>query len=562
VKHSIALAIKSLIPHLSYSYWIKHREQRASGPGKIAQGIASFQYTPKVSVLMPVYNTAHDLLDLAIRSVQMQHYENWELCICDDGSTDRSVRTRLASWQQKDHRIKVTSSTKNEGISVASNRALELASGEFVGFLDHDDELSADALYEVVKLLQEHPDSDMIYSDEDKLDPHGRRVTPHFKPDWSPEFMLSFMYTCHFSVYRRSLLEEIGGFRLGFEGGQDYDLVLRIIEKTDRIFHIPRILYHWRMAPGSVASSGESKPYAYDSTKKALTEHLRRRQIPGEIVHGQSRGWYRVRFRLEGTDKVSIVILNVGGPDALIVCVRAIKEKISYDNYELVIVGDRDLSAHTKNYLASQSCRLIASDKASSVSHLLNTGAARALGQYLLFVHADTEVIAADWVSSMLGFCRMEEIGVVGAKLLYRTGRIQHIGIVLGLKGVTGYPLRGRHGHTQGYLDVSQFIRNCSAVSGACMMVRKNVFEQVGGFAEDLTETCNDIDFCLRVREAGYRIVWTPEAELYHDGPMASDQLEGMQAENFKRRWAKILENDPYYNPNLTIEYEDLGYRV
>ncbi len=555
VKHSIAQAIH---PHLSYSHWIKHSEPRLKTPQTAAR-IAQFKYTPRISIVMPVYDTPLDFLDLAIRSVQIQNYKNWELCICDDASPNRKVRSHLESWQKQDPRIKITYSTENEGISGASNRALELASGEFIGLLDHDDELSPDALYEVVNILQERPDADMIYSDEDKLDSEGHRVHPTFKPDWSPEFMLSVMYTCHLGVYRRRLLQEIGGFRIGFEGSQDYDLVLRVSEKTNRICHIPRVLYHWRMAPGSAAGSANAKPYAREAAKRALTEHLNHLRIPGESVEGMWPGHYRVRFSLQGTEKVSIIILNLGKTEALRNCVNSIIGKTSYRNYEVIIIGDPHFDSETRNYLASRSCKIIAIDESSNLSHRINLSAVHAQGEYLLLLHGDTEVISADWITGMLGFCRQHEIGAVGAKLLSRTGRIQHIGVVLGLRGVAGYPLRGHY--QQNCANLSQFIRNCSAVSAASMMVRKEVFERLGGFDEQLS-TYNDVDFCLRIREAGYRIVWTPEAELYHDEPITSNSVNGKETEYFKRHWAKILEYDPYYNPNLTLRYEDLGYRV
>ena len=562
VKHPIAQAIKSLTPHLSYSYWIKHSEQRQSDPARIAQAIAALRNTPKISIVMPVYDTPLDFLDLAIRSVQKQHYENWELCIWDDASPNPKIRARLESWEKQDPRIKIGYSTKNEGISRASNHALGLACGEFIGLLDHDDELSSDALYEVVSLLQQQPDADMIYSDEDKLDPKGRRVRPHFKPDWSPEHMLSMMYTCHFGVFRRRLLEEIGGFRVGFEGAQDYDLVLRLSEKTDKIYHIPKILYHWRMAPDSVAASGAAKPYAYEAAKRGLTEHLIRQQIPGEIVDGEWRGYYRVLFNLDGADKVSIVIPYFGRPEVLRACVRTIEYKTSYRNYEVIVIDDRRLDADTRKFLESRSCPIISVEGSSNLSRLINLGAAQAEGAYLLLLHGDTEVISAEWITAMLGFCREQEVGAVGARLLYRTGRIQHIGAVLGLKGAVGYPLRGRRAHPQDYLDPSRFIRNCSAVSGACMMVRKQLFEELAGFDEKFPGAYNDIDFCLRIRKAGYRIVWTPEAELYKDEPLARNSVDGRQAKYFEQRWGAVLKHDPYYNPNLTLRYEDLGYRV
>ena len=507
-----------------------------------------------------MYNTPLEHLDLAIRSVQGQHYKNWELCICDDASPKAEVRTCLESWEKQDARIKVAYLAKNEGISGASNRALELATGEFVGLLDHDDELTADALYEVVKLLQERPDADMIYSDEDKLDANGRRKWPNFKPEWSPELMLAVMYTCHFGVYRRSLVQEIGGFRAGFEGSQDYDLVLRLSEETDRIHHIPKILYHWRMAPNSAATSGNAKPYAYEAAKKALTEHLNRSRAEAEIVHGDWRGLYRVRFNLQGDDKVSIVMPDFSRAEALRCCVRAIEEKTSYGNYEVMVVDGGGLDAELREDLESRGHRIISAEKSSSLSRRINLGASQAQSPYLVLLHGDAEVISSEWMTAMLGFCKQAKIGAVGAKLRQRSGKIQHIGVVLGLKGVIGYPLRGYWARPLGYPDPSQFVRNCSAVSGACMMVRREVFEKLGGFDEREPGTYNDIDFCLRLRQAGYRIVWTPEAELYCDAPAAS--VDSMETEYFRERWAHVLKSDPYYNPNLTVRYEDVGYRV
>lgn len=297
IKHPIRQAIESVLyPDLAYSYWIKTHERPTYDPKRIAKEIAAFTYKPKISIVTPTYNTPIRFLNAAIRSVQEQRYENWELCICDDASTDKRVPATLRKWQARDSRIKVHYSTVNEHISGASNRALALATGEFVGLLDHDDELTPDALFENVKLLQEHPDADMIYSDEDKLDDKGRRAHPTLKPEWSPARMLESMYTCHLGIYRRALLDEIGGFRKGFEGSQDYDLVLRLTEKTDKVYHIPKILYHWRMAPGSAAASETAKPYAYVAAKKAIREHLERRGTPAKVIDGADPGHYKIVY--------------------------------------------------------------------------------------------------------------------------------------------------------------------------------------------------------------------------------------------------------------------------
>jgi GT2 family glycosyltransferase len=567
VKHPLAQGLRKLRnlidPHLSYQHWIRHVEQRWYDPGRIARAILNFHYKPKISVIMPVYNTPLRLLDLAIRSVRMQHYENWELCICDDASPNAEVRHCLEDWQRQDARIKVTFSSRNEGISGASNRALQLALGEFVGLLDHDDELTPDALYEVVKLLQEQPQANMIYSDEDKLNTGGRREYPFFKPDWSPEYMLAGMYTCHFAVYRKRLLDEIGGFRTGFDGSQDYDLVLRLSERTNQIYHIPKILYHWRMIPSSAAASAEAKPYASEAARRALSEHLGRRQMSAEIANGTWPGHYRIGFNLLGTEKVSIVILACNKPNVVRACITSIEEKTSYSNYEVIVVDNQNVNPDLRQCISSRSHRVVLFQGAFNSSRLINFGARHASGTYLLLLDDDTEVISADWIDSMLGFCQEREVGVVGAKLLYRNDLIEHAGVVLGLKGVAGRPLRKLPRNTWHGSGVSCDTRNCSAVSGACMMVRKKVFEQVGGFDEELSAAYNDIDFCLKVRETGYRIVWTPWAELYHDDfSSLGRERNSREVARLKQRWGEILTNDPYYNPNLTLRHEDLGYRV
>ena len=550
-------------PHLSYDYWIKHCERPSYDPARIAQALVAFRYTPKISIVMPVYNTPLEQLDLAIRSVLDQHYENWELCICDDASPNWDVRALLQNWQKQDPRINVTYSRKHGGISEASNQALSIATGEFIGLLDHDDELSPDALFEVANLLQSRPYADIVYSDEDKLDPQGRRVCPHFKPDWSPDHFLSGMYFRNLGVYRRRLLEEIGGFRGGFDGAQDYDLALRAIEQTcGRIYHIPKILYHGRMEPTSSATSADSESRAHDAGRRALNEYLSRTRVSGEAVTGKWPTSYRIQFKFDAADKVSIIIPYVNKPDSLMACIESVKQRTSYQNYEIFVVGNRDLDSVTRQYFLSRNQTIISVEGSLNISRLLNRGATQAEGRYLLLLHDDTEVISPDWMTSMLGFCRLSGVGAVGAKLLYRTGCLQHIGVVLGLKGLAGHPLRGLQGFEHRYTDPSELIRNCSAVSGACMMIRKDCFDRLDGFDEQLPHAYNDIDFCLRLRQVGYRIVWTPDAQLYHDELMSCSRADGPDAKYFKNRWDKVLKNDPYYNPNLTLQYEDLGYRV
>jgi GT2 family glycosyltransferase len=552
VKRPIARVMHRIRNHediaLSYEDWIRRCERRSSDPGRIERQISNFHYRPKISVVMPVYNTPPGLLELAIRSVRTQHYENWEICICDDASPAAEIRQCLEKWQKQDPRIKVILSERNEGISAASNRALQLATGEFVGLLDHDDELSAEALYQTVKLLQEKPQADMIYSDEDKLDSEGRRVRPLFKPDWSPEYMLACMYTCHFGVYRKRLLDEIGGFRVGFEGSQDYDLVLRLSERTNQIYHIPKILYHWRMAPGSAAASPEAKPYAYVAARRALCEHLERKTISGKIFDGSELGQYRIRFNLRGDEKVSVVVLDSGDAGRLRACIASIERLTSYSNYEVIFVDHDGLEAEIRVELSSRSHRVVPSQGPFQSARLINLGVKHAQGAYILVLHGDTEVISPDWMGAMVGFCHQEEIGVVGARLLCRNGVIQQAGLVLGSKGVTR-------------LSLSAGTRNFSAVSAACMMVRKKVFEKAGGFDEAFSGAYSDIDFCLKVRAAGYRIVSTPWAELYHDDLHLPERRRRLREfSQLKERWEKIFRNDPYYNPNLAFGQE--GFRI
>jgi GT2 family glycosyltransferase/SAM-dependent methyltransferase len=548
---------------MEYQRWIEARERPSINVPEILQNIARFQYKPKFSILMPVYNTATKLLDAAIDSVRAQYYDNWELCICNDGSSAFHVRRALDAWTKKDSRIKVVHSPKNEGISSASNRALAVATGEFVGLLDHDDELSPNALYENVRLLQEHPEADMIYSDEDKLGPNGRRIDPFFKPDWSPEYMLSCMYTCHFGVYRKQLLENLGGFRKEFEGSQDYDLVLRVSEKTRNIFHLPKVLYHWRMAASSAAWSSHVKPYAFRAAKKAITEHLNRRGIPAQVLDGAWRGHYRLQFDVDRTAKISIIIPTHDKVELLSKCIRSIERKTKYSNYEILIVDNQSSDPDTLDYLSSSPHRVLSFPEPFSFSRIVNFAAQHATGNYLLFLNNDTEVISPRWVEEMLGYCQQKDIAVAGAKLLFPNDQIQHAGVILGIAGVAGHALKGFASDSRHHFGLSCNVRNYSAVTAACMMVRKDVFDELGGFDESLPIAYNDVDFCLRVRQAGYRIVCTPHAELYHvESASRGYPKNEREFIDMQRRWGKVLMNDPYYNPNLTLDREDFGLRM
>jgi GT2 family glycosyltransferase len=560
------ISLRALRPAVAerelYQRWIREREQRMDAPAAAAE-IAAFAYRPLVSIVMPVYRPALRHLDRAIASVRAQHYPDWQLCICDDGSGDPALREYLERSAAADSRIRIALSEKNGGISEASNRALALSQGDFVGLLDHDDELSPDALFEMVKYLQQHRDADLIYSDEDKLDARGARCEPFFKPGWSPELMLSCMYICHFSVYRRALVQAIGGFRRGFEGSQDYDLALRVSERTTRVHHIPKVLYHWRKAAGSAAASTDAKPYARTAARRALREHLERRGYRGTVLDAAWIGHYRVKFQVARPDLVSIIIPTRDRLPLLRACVASIEARTDYPDFELIIVDNDSREPATLAYLDATPHRVVRIPGEFNFPRLVNTGAAHARGAYLVLLNNDTEVRSPEWMSAMLEFAQQPEVGAVGAKLLFPNGTLQHVGVVTGLGGPAGHPLTGFDARTSHYFGTAGNIRNYSAVTAACMMVRRDVFQQVGGFDERFSSGYNDVDFCLRVRRAGYRIVYTPYAELiHHESASRGFALDGKELELMQRLWGPALTADPYYNPNLSLQHEDFRIRL
>jgi GT2 family glycosyltransferase len=557
-----------------YQRWLSANTLSETDLAQMRAAVTTLSDQPKVSVVTPVYNTDPRWLRACIESVKRQVYPNWELCLCDDGSTLEATRAVLREYES-DPRIRVTYLEKNSQISIASNAALALATGEFVGLLDHDDEYTPDALYHVVTHLNEHRDADIVYSDEDKLDLAGARCDPYFKPDWSPEHFLSCMYTPHLVVARKALIDAVGGFRVGYEGAQDYDLFLRMSERTSRIDHLPRILYHWRKLPQSAASTGDAKPWALDAGRRALEDAMRRRGADAEVLPGAAQGLFRVRFRIQGDPLVSLIIPTTGKPrqvggsrvDTLRTLVRSVRQKTSYPNYEFVIIADEgEVTPEVRRALEGSSHRIIPydADGPFNFSHKMNVGASHARGTHLLLLNDDVEVIASDWMSAMLEYSQQPEIGAVGAKLLYPDGRLQHIGIVLGVGGGAGHAFHQHAGASPGYASSAVSVRNYSAVTAACLMTRRDAFELVGGFDEQLAVDFNDVDYCLRLRRAGYRIVFTPFATLYHHesasfGPRTQNVKE---VELMKSRWADVMECDPYYHPALTRDFADYRLRL
>ena len=557
----------------AYRKWVSRNTPDAAALARLAAEIGSLPLQPRISLITPVYNTAPQWLRACIESVKRQAYSNWELCLCDDASTSPETIQVLREYET-DPRIRVRYLSVNAGISLASNAALEQATGDFIALLDHDDELPPDALAEVVKYLNAHPDADVLYSDEDKLDVTGTRCDPFFKPDWSPDHFLTCMYTCHLMVVRARLMKDIGGFRKGFEGAQDYDLLLRLMERVPTVHHIPRILYHWRKLPESTAAAGQAKPWAIDAGRLALEDFLRRNKIDAEVQSGGLPSLYRVRRRIRGTPLVSIVIPTSGRPrktggrelDVLAQAIRSVVQKTTYEHYEFVIVvsgipGAQPLPETTMSALKGTRHRLIRLERLGlfNFSASINAGAAAAEGDHLLLFNDDLEVIEAGWLGAMLEYSQEPEVGAVGAKLLYPDGRLQHIGIVLGVAGVAAHAFHQHPGVSPGYAGSALIVRNYSAVTGACLMTRRNVFEEVGRFDEKLPIDFNDVDYCLRLRRAGYRVVFTPWARLYHheSASFGTRQHEMSELAEMRRRWGADIDNDPYYNPNLTRMFPD-----
>jgi len=548
-----------------YQVWLANNRLTEERLHEMETETKRFAYAPKISILMPVYNSDEKWLKLAIDSVANQVYRHWELCVVDDASTRTNVKQILESYAIRDRRIRVTYLAENRGISGASNEALGMADGDFVGCLDHDDELTRDALFETAKVLNENPNLDFIYSDHDKKDLNGRRVDPFFKPDWSPDLLLSMNYVAHFSVTRKSILDHIGGFRLGFEGSQDYDLILRVAESTDRIAHVPKPLYSWRKVSSSAATSMKAKPYAGEAAKKALREALARRGLSATVIDSPV-GRYRVKYAIRGAPLVSIVIPTRDRVDLLKRCIESIESHTSYREYEIIIVDNNSADPVTLAYLESSKHTTVKFDGPFNFSKINNLGARHAKGDHLLFLNNDIEVIGEDWLEAMLEHSQRPEVGMVGALLLYpnggrshRPGMIQHAGVTIGIGPFAGHAFKRLPADRRNYYDLHRVIRNCSAVTAACAMMRRTVFDEIGGFEEKLKVAFGDIDLCLRVREKGYRVVYTPYAMLYHHECATRGRLHPVDDADYAiNRWRDvIIKGDPYYNPNLTLLRED-----
>ncbi|MCO6431671.1 MAG: glycosyltransferase family 2 protein [Deltaproteobacteria bacterium] len=562
----------------NYQEWVqKYDTLDDASRSKIRSHCLQLSYRPLISVVMPVFNVPEKWLRAAIESVLNQIYDNWELCIADDASTEPHVRQVLEEYQSKNDRIKVVFRNQNGHIAKASNSALELAGGDYIALLDNDDELTEDALYQMAVAVNANREAGLIYSDEDKITPYGMRFNPYFKPDWNPELFLVQNYICHLSLYRRDIVSQVGGFREGLEGAQDWDLALRVIEKLapHQIVHVPHVLYHWRVIEGSTAQSTGFKPYVMAAQTRAVSEHLERVGVSGaqvEVLPAISH--LKVSHPLPAeTPLVSIIIPTRDQCAVLKRGLDSIFDKTSYKNYEVIIVDNGSSDADTLQYLGGLrdegKITLLRDERPFNFSRLNNEAVSSARGEILAFLNNDLEVISGKWLSEMVSQVIRPNVGAVGARLLFPNDLVQHAGVILGIGGVAGHSHKGRPRQDPGYFNTCILTHTVSAVTAACMLVRKEAFLQVGGFDEEsLAVAFNDVDFCLKLMAAGYRNIYCAEAELYHhesvsrgheNTPQKFRRFE-REIEVMKKRWERELSNDRYYNPNLTLLTEDYTF--
>lgn len=564
-KHQPASTVEIYNLNLQYQYWLYQKRITPSEIKKIKNQIENFSFKPKIGIIMPVYNVEESILEKAIKSVIDQTYTNWELCIADDASTLSHVKNVLKKFKDQDHRIKIKFLEKNYGIAEASNHALSLCTSDYVGFLDNDDELYFTCLYEIVKLLNKDKDFELIYTDEDKIDYDGRRIEPDFKPDWSLDLLLSFQYVNHFIVYKKQVVDEIGGFRLGFDGSQDYDLLLRAIEKTQKIGHIPIPLYGWRKIIGSTSVNPLAKSSAHEAARKAIQDFMNRRNIKSSVIMLDLPGLFRVKYELKDS-KVSIIIISHDNSKVLRKCIQSIESKTTYKNYEILVVDHRSEKKETHDFLKTLKHKVIKYNEEFNYSKILNFAVKFADGEHFIFLNDDIEVSNAEWLSALLEHSQRDEIGVVGNLLIYPperednlSGLIQHAGLVLGSKSAAGHVFYKHSPNVDSYRNLHRVIHNVSAVTGACMMVKRKIFEELNGFDETLKISHSDIDFCLRVRDAGYYITYTPFSQLYHFEGSTRGHIEVTEDEQkFINKWKdKFNSWDPFYNPNFSLVNED-----
>lgn len=555
-----------------YQEWIKNNEKETFH--EVKQALVAFEINPLISIVVPVYNPDKQLLIDCIESVRSQSYSNWELCLADDKSPEPHVREVLEEYSKKDARVKPVFREINGHISAASNSALEEATGEWIALLDHDDELHQHALFYVVKTINEKPSTQLIYSDEDKMDESGKRIDPHFKSSWNLDLLYSQNYVSHIGVYRADIVERIGGFRLGYEGSQDYDLLLRYSREIDHanVVHIPKVLYHWRMVEGSTALGSGEKSYTTDAGIKALEDHFEALGKSVSVEMGKHDNIYKVNWLLDSQPLVSLIIPTYNGHDITKQAIDSIFEKSTYRNFEILLVDNNSNDPQSLAYFDEidqhEQVRVLRYPHPFNYSAINNFAAKHANGEIIGLINNDVEVINPEWLTEMVSHAQREDVGCVGAMLYYPNDTIQHAGVIIGIGGVAGHSHKHFKRGDHGYFSRLNIVQNLSAVTAACLLVRKSVFDEVNGLNEtELTVAFNDVDFCLKVQAAGYRNVWTPYAELYHYESIsrgAEDNPEKVarfnkEADYMKDTWKTHLKTDPCYSQNLSATREDFS---
>lgn len=525
-----------------------------------------FLNAPLISVVVPAYHTPPLFLRQMLDSLIAQTYGGWELCIANGSPDDKEMEAVLEEYEKRDSRIRHENLKENLGIAENTNAAFRMAKGEFIGLLDHDDLLAPNALYEIVLALEKNPEADVVYTDEDKVTTDLKEhFQPHLKPDFNLDLLRSNNYICHFFTVRREIVEQVGGFRKEFDGAQDYDFIFRCTEEARKILHIPEILYHWRTHKESTADNPASKMYAFEAGKRAIEAHLKRTGTDGEVSHTPDLGFYRVKYPVKGEPLISIIIPNKDEKESLEACLKSIWEKTTYKNYEIIVVENNSTSDEIFQYykeISQKGVRLLRWKKEFNYSAINNFGAAHAKGEFLLFLNNDVTVITPDWLTELAGLCQRKEVGAAGIKLLYPDNTIQHAGCVIGIGGIAGHMFVDMPANRTGYLHKASLLQDMSAVTAACMIMKKQVFDQVGGFTEELAVAFNDVDLCLKINKAGNLVVYDPYVQLYHMESKtrgAEDSKEKVrrfqtEIEYMRCHWLDILKNgDPYYNKNLSL---------
>ena len=566
------LVARSTSRGIPYAQW--YEAHKVTEEELEAQRAAVLDYRPKISIAVPTYRTPIPFLREMIDSVRSQTYPNWELCLGDGSEGDDELVAVLKEYAAQDERIKYQVLEKNLGIAGNTNGALALATGDFVGLLDHDDLLPPNALFEIVRALNED-DYDVLYTDEDKVT--GDQLEhddPNFKPDFNPDLLRSQNYITHFFVVRKSIVDAVGGFRSEFDGSQDYDFIFRCTEQAKKIKHIPKILYHWRVHSASTASGVSAKPYTLAAARRAIAAHLERVGLEGKVQNSSTPSTYRVRYTIQGQPLISILIPTCDHWETLKRCLNSILKRSTYHNYEIILIENNSKDPATFDYyrtLEKESrIRLVRWEGPFNYSAINNFGFQYAKGEYVLLLNNDVEIITPDWLQEMLMFAQRDDVGGVGAMLYYPSNKIQHAGVILGIGGVAGHAHKYFPKGDYGFMSRATVAQDLSAVTAACMMMPRRVFEQVHGLDETFEVAFNDVDLCMRIRQAGYLIVWTPYAELYHyesesrgaeDTPEKQQRFQG-EVLRFQARWgAELAQGDPYYNPNLTLLREDMTLR-